>query len=194
MFSRRDQRATIRASSAASSGIIGAPMCQRGDPAVVMASIEPSGRPGIIEHSRRGSYFSFAVGAKKSLSVERFHLYDIYLVITVAFCTYPMQRLGAASTWFQHKRVNSKSKMMQIVFLFLSFPCFKISHFFFMIAYTINQRRLRLLCGENFFLKFYDRGVSKGGVVNILQSLRNIECGLHGSEAAINLCNHGDRS
>jgi hypothetical protein len=49
---------------------------------------------------------------------------------------------------------------------------------FFKIVCTFNQGRLRLLCGEDFFLKFYDRRIATGSVVDILQSLRDIERGL----------------
>ena len=61
--------------------------------------------------------------------------------------------------------------------LLLSIPFFKASHFFFKFTYTINQRRLRLLRGQDFFLKFYDRGIATGSIINILQSLRNIKSG-----------------
>jgi hypothetical protein len=36
--------------------------------------------------------------------------------------------------------------------LLLTFPCFKASHFFFKLAYAIQQCRLRLTCKRGFFL------------------------------------------
>jgi hypothetical protein len=59
----------------------------------------------------------------------------------------------------------------------------------FKIAYRLNQFRLRRLCGEDFFLKFYDRRIATGSVVDILKSLRNIESGLNGTQASKYLSN-----
>ena len=78
----------------------------------------------------------------------------------------------------------------KLVILLLSIPCFKASHFFFKLAYTLQQRRLRLLCSEDFFLQFYDRRIATGSVIDILQSLRYIKSGLDGAEASKYFSNH----
>lgn len=99
----------------------------------------------------------------------------------LAFCCVGLQ--------FVSKRVPTK--ILKLVALLLSIPCFKASHFCFKFVYALNQRRLRRLCSEDFFLKFYNRRVAIGGVVHILQSLRNIESGLKAAEASHEFCgNH----
>jgi len=42
----------------------------------------------------------------------------------------------------------------------------------------------RRLCSDDFFLKFYHRRVANGGVIDVLQSLRNIERGLQAADAS----------
>ena len=106
--------------------------------------------------------------------------------LLIASCTYAMKRLGRLSLWFQRigERWGTRNQLLKIVAFLLSVPPFKASHFFFKLAYSIQQRRLRLACSEDFFLKFYDRRIATGSVVNILQSLRDIERGLKGAEAS----------
>ena len=84
---------------------------------------------------------------------------------------------------FKNISERSAAEVVQLVALLLSFPCFKASHFFFKLVYMFNQRRLLRLCGKDLFLKLYDRRVSDGSVVDILQSLRRIEQGLKDAEA-----------
>lgn len=94
--------------------------------------------------------------------------------------------------FFILQRINqrSESPILKYVALLLCVPCFKGSHFCFKIVYAINQRRLRRLCGENFFLQFYDRPVAGNGIVNILQSLRHIKRGLEGAHATSKYFSH----
>lgn len=83
-------------------------------------------------------------------------LQDRFLSILVACCAYQMRWLGAASVFFNRIGEILRVDFLKVIFFFLSLPFFKASHLFFKIAYALNQRRLRLLCGEDFFLKFYD--------------------------------------
>jgi hypothetical protein len=107
-------------------------------------------------------------------------------------CTYAMKFFGRLSVRFQNvsERWAATHRGLQFIALLLNIPCFKASHFFFKVAYAIQQRRLRLACGEDLFLKFYDRRIATGGVVDVLQSLRNIERGLKGAEASENFPHH----
>jgi hypothetical protein len=79
---------------------------------------------------------------------------------------------------------RSPSNFLKFIALLLCLPCFKLSHAFFKLAYSLNQLRLRRLCGENFFLKFYNRPVAGGDIVDIMQSLRHIKRGLQGANTS----------
>ncbi len=106
-----------------------------------------------------------------------------------------MKRFGALSVWLNCiSESRASGQWYQFIPQLLSIPCFEASHFFFKLAYSFNQIRLRRLCNEEFFLQFYDRRVSTGGVVNILQSLREIERGLKGAEASKSFPYHVIRS
>ena len=108
----------------------------------------------------------------------------------VAICTYVMRWFASAFFFFKRIGETSRFQLVKLVAFLFSVPCFKISHLFFKFTYHLNQFRLRRLCGEDFFLKFYDRRVAAGGVVDILQSLRNIESGLNGAHASKYLSDH----
>jgi hypothetical protein len=82
------------------------------------------------------------------------------------------------------------SESLHFIFDTLGIPLFKASHFFFKLSYALNQRRLRLLCGEDLFLKFYDRRISDGGIIDILQSLRRIVQGLEYAKSSQEIGGH----
>lgn len=86
-----------------------------------------------------------------------------------------MRGFSIAFVWLQNVSNAPLSKLSKFVILLLTFPCFEASHFCFKRAYLLQQRRLRLLSSQNAFLKFYDGAIPRYGVVNILQSLREIE-------------------
>ena len=88
---------------------------------------------------------------------NRFH------AILVAICTQGMAGFAMCFRLFQHVSDHSGNKLYKAIALLLSVPCFRASHFFFKLAYALNQRHLLRLCGEDFFLKFYDRRVANGG-------------------------------
>ncbi len=106
-----------------------------------------------------------------------------------------MKRFGRLSVGFQRigERCAATNQLLQFIALLLSIPCFKTSHFCFKLAYSIQQRRLRLACSEDFFLKFYHRRIATGGVVNVLQSLRNIESGLKSAQTSKDFPYHDTR-
>ena len=91
-----------------------------------------------------------------------------FLAVSAAVCTYAMKGLAVAHRFFNRKGNEARSQFCQLVALLVCFPIFQASHFFFKVAYLLNQRRLRLLCREDFFLQFYDRRVANGGVADVL--------------------------
>lgn len=117
-------------------------------------------------------------------------LNDRYFFVRKAIWANPMRWFGSASIWLQDVGKRSPSKTFQFVSLLLSFPCFKISHFFFKRAYAFNQRRLRFLCGKDLALQVNDRPIPDGGIVHVLYGLRQIKHGLEGANPSKNLSDH----
>lgn len=93
-----------------------------------------------------------------------------------------------AVLYAHHKR--SRWQLSQLIALLLMIPCFIASNFLFKRAYSLNQRRLLHLCGQDFFLKFYDRPVAGGDIVCILNSLRHIKHGLECAKTSEKFSNH----
>ncbi len=112
------------------------------------------------------------------------------LAALIAICTKHMEWFAVLHAQLRRVGENVGADLLKFVALFLCIPCFQASHFFFKLSYMFGQRRLRLLCGEDFFLKFYDRRVATSGTVNVLQSLRYIEGGLKGAEASDRFTNY----
>src|SRR5438876_441930 len=101
-----------------------------------------------------------------------------------------MRRFAILFPFFRDVREQSSIQVYKLIALLLSFPCFKASHFFFKLAYALQQHRLLLTSGEDFFLKFYSHRVARGGIVQVFQSLRNIEHGLERAKTSKNFANH----
>jgi hypothetical protein len=101
-----------------------------------------------------------------------------------------MRWFGAAGIRFQHVSETSPSQVLQLIALLFFFPCFKLSNLCFKGAYLLNQRRLRRLSSEYFFLKFYDRPIASGSIMNLTQSLRHIKSGLDGAQASKDFPDH----
>ncbi len=112
------------------------------------------------------------------------------LSIGGAICTDSVKGLAVAHRCFYRKSNNARTNIGKFVALLICFPIFQASHLLFKVAYFLNQRRLRLLCREDFFLKFYDRRIASGDIVDVLQSLRYIKSGLDGAEASEYFGNH----
>src|SRR5215510_11747495 len=108
----------------------------------------------------------------------------------IAVWAYGMR--GSALCFRRLKDVGERalSPALQLVALLLSVPCFKAHQFCFKLAYAFNQRRMRRLCGEDFFGQFYGHRIANGDVVCILQSLRQIEKGLEDAEASQEFSSH----
>ena len=101
-----------------------------------------------------------------------------------------MRWFSLCHLWLQCVHMNTGWQSLKLVTLLLCFPSFKCSYFFFKIAYSLNQRRLLRLCGEDFFLEFYGHRVASGGITNVLQSLRKIEHGLERAQASKHFTDH----
>jgi len=72
-----------------------------------------------------------------------------------------MRWFSTACLWFQYKSKCTRMDLLEFIFLLLSIPCFKASHFFFKRTYALQQRELlRLgrecirLGGEDYSLEF----------------------------------------
>ena len=79
-----------------------------------------------------------------------------------------MHWLAICFVWLQNKSECSPTEIGQRIPLFLSFPVFKNSHLVFKFTYFLNQLRLRLLCSQDLFLKFYNCCIATGGVIDVL--------------------------
>jgi hypothetical protein len=108
----------------------------------------------------------------------------------IAASTNMMRGFSATHFFFYGVSKRTKSDIFKFIALLICIPCFQISHLFFKFAYTLNQRRLLTLCGEDLFLQLYNSRISNGSVVDILQSLRQIKHGLERADTAINLSYH----
>ncbi len=101
----------------------------------------------------------------------------------VATAANPMRWFGVCCIALQRVSKNSRFKSIELVALFLSFPCFYISDFFFKFCYTLNQRRLFRLGSKcaalgghnyglqlnNFSLNFRDRFKLQHCLCNVLR-------------------------
>src|SRR5438874_3716773 len=88
-----------------------------------------------------------------------------------AICCVELQNISKRSRW----------ELLQLVTLFLSVPCFRLSHFCFKIAYTLQQRELlRLgrkcvaLGGDDYSLKFDNLGLNLGTDLEAHKRLENL--------------------
>ena len=90
----------------------------------------------------------------------------------IAICTNCMGWFAVLHSLFRNEGEKASPQVLQFVALLICIPCFQCSHFFFKLAYVLNQRRLLRLCGEDFPLEVYNRSVASGSVVDILKSRR----------------------
>src|SRR5206468_3525411 len=111
-------------------------------------------------------------------------LQDRSLAVVIALCTYQMRRFGALCLWFQ--RISRSSPYFrEFIFLLFTFPCFKVSNFFFKIAYLFQQRKLRLLgrkCallgGKDLSLQFENLVLNYGGISDTYKASSDFKRGL----------------
>jgi len=101
---------------------------------------------GIRQNVRIQVEYGLACRACKNIVPVAFErIEDRLSSILVALCAYPMRWFGAAATRLQSIQKSSLPWGYQLVALFLFFPCFYASDFFFKIAYLLNHRRLMRL-------------------------------------------------
>jgi hypothetical protein len=92
---------------------------------------------------------SFTPWARVSLPA----LQDRALAVLVAGSTEVMRRFAIAHRFLQRVHHAPGKGRYQFVALLLSFPVFHASNLAFKLAYTLNQRRLRRICGEDLMLR-----------------------------------------
>ena len=112
-----------------------------------------------------------------------FQLEQRLLPSLIAGIAYAMRRFSAAHEYLAELR--TASNFLRLMTLKLTVQCFRASHFLFKIAYRLQQRRLRLLCTDEFFREFYDRSVSSGNPQEVLRSINHIRQGLEGAETVL---------
>src|SRR5437879_4422842 len=98
-------------------------------------------------------------------------LKDEFFTVLIAIGTYGMIGFGRAYIFLQgvNKGVSARgtlwSYLSELIFLFLSIPCFKISQLFFKFTFTLQQQQLirvggkcACLGGEDCSVQFDDFG------------------------------------
>jgi hypothetical protein len=153
--------------------------------------------------------FSPAVQAEQNIdlpAIAPFFLEDRLAPILETVCAKQMRWFGRACLFFQRVSPSFSpervwgSHIGELIFLFLSIPCFKLSHFFFKITYLLQHRRLSRLgryCarlgGQDFSLEFPDLSSEDRSVLGIYQRLRDIKSRLQRSESGGEISNirHG---
>ena len=110
---------------------------------------------------------------------------DTLSPIFVTICTYPMRWFGIAHGFFKRIHDSSIPWGYKLIALFLTFPCFYASDFFFKCAYFLNHRRLSRIGREcaalggqngalkldNFSLDFRDRFKLKKTLCDVTSEL-----------------------
>jgi hypothetical protein len=116
-----------------------------------------------------------------SYVVARHYLEDRFSPALVASCTYLMHGFGTLSFCFQRISKGPFPKFLQLIAFFLILPSFKASHFFFKLAYTIQQRRLSragrycaLHGGKDFSVQFPERIPEFNEVAGLYQFLQSL--------------------
>src|SRR5665213_523119 len=103
----------------------------------------------------------------------------------VTSCAYIMRGFGSLSLRLNRISKTSARCRLKLIALLLSFPTFKISHFSFKLAYSLNQSRAFFICREHAALGFKDSalqfdnlGLNGRPIVQILHRLRDIHSGI----------------
>jgi len=115
-----------------------------------------------------------------------------------------MRWFGAANRFFYRVSVDPlRGELLKLIALLLSFPCFKINHFFFKLAYASQHRHLIRLgrdCarqgGTDLSLHFADLALDKRGIAHTERRLRYIVSVLKSARGGSNggHIDHGNRS
>lgn len=117
-------------------------------------------------------------------------LQDLLSLFIIASCTKIMRRLAVFHRFLQRIYVGADSNIRKLIASLLVFPVFELHNLLFKIVYSIQSRRLRFSCSQDFFLKFYSYPCPDGSIVDILKSLRNIQHRLERAEASEYLRDH----
>ena len=125
------------------------------------------------------------------LSVLLRRLEKRFFIVLIAICAKHMKWFASFHAWLHGISKNARTDFGKLVALLFCIPCFQASHFFFKAAYALQQRRLRMLCGKEFFAEFYSYRIARGGIIQILQSPRKIERALERAETSEKFSSHG---
>src|SRR5215831_4114017 len=71
-----------------------------------------------------------------------------FLAIGAAICAYLMRGFTLAYAFLKHKGDHARTDLSKLIALLLCVPCFQASHFFFKLAYALQQRRALVMCRE----------------------------------------------
>ena len=112
--------------------------------------------------------------------ISRFPLQERFLSTIVASGTKIMGFFASLHAFLQGINSNARSDAFKLIAGLLCSPCFKLGFFFFKLAYSAQQIRLRRLglhCarlgGHDFSRQFEDLRLNEVSVANIFHSLRD---------------------
>jgi len=141
--------------------------------------------------------------------VSGLFLKDRFTTLLIAVCAKQMHWFGRTCLFLQRISKSASARrtfgtyVHELILLLLSIPCFKVSHFFFKLTYSLQQRRLRrlgrecaLLGGDDLSLQFDCFRPNDASVAGIYQELRKIRDGLKRAKQGGEIGNigHGDSS
>ena len=127
------------------------------------------------------SVFSLARNASHQAVVVRIRrkVQIAFFTVLKAFAAYPMKGFGAAHNFFHAVSKNIGGEFGQFIALYLCFPCFQASNFFFKIAYSISLHLLFLSTGKSASLEMVQLGIDLGDcgdkLVVVGKALRGLE-------------------
>lgn len=108
----------------------------------------------------------------------------------ITVCADCMSRCHVAFRLLKNVGDESRSELLKLVAFLLTFPFFELGNLLFKVVYTLQQRRLRRVCSENTFLKFYDSRIPSGRRIHVLHGLRDIHHRLERAYPAKDLSDH----
>src|SRR4030088_11168 len=99
------------------------------------------------------------------------HLQNRFESALVAVCTKCMRIFATLMSFFKDVGERSPIKLLHLVALLLTFPCFEASQFFFKLVYLLNRRRIARLGGDDLFPELKDGRIASDLVVHVLHRL-----------------------
>src|SRR3954470_12761415 len=113
-----------------------------------------------------------------------FELKDGLMSLLIAGSTKAMHGFAFCCLRLQLISERATTVIGEFVPLLLSFPCFKLSHLCFKLAYSLQQGKLVRMGGQNLPLKLNNRTLELGGIAEVHKTLRDVLRSLERSEPA----------